>query len=142
MDCHPSPVLGGVSKQTRLDPKIRQALSRGGVIDITTTGRTSGTPRRLEIVFHNLGGRIYISGMPRPNKRSWLANLEAKPDFTFHLKGAVAADLPAHARVITEEAERRALMPQIAAIWKRKDADLMVDQSPLIEVTLEGLNAA
>jgi len=44
--------------------------------------------------------------------------------------------------VITEEAERRALMPQIAAIWKRKDADLMVDQSPLIEVTLEGLNAA
>ena len=43
-----------------MDPAIRQALSRGQVIDITTTGRRTGIPRRIEIVFHNIDGRIYI----------------------------------------------------------------------------------
>ena len=54
---------------------IDAELERGHVIDITTTGRRSGKARRIEIVFHNIDGRIYISGMPRPNKREWLLNL-------------------------------------------------------------------
>ena len=33
-----------------LTPGITQALSRGGVIDITTNGAKSGKPRRIEIV--------------------------------------------------------------------------------------------
>ena len=33
-------------------------------IDITTTGRQTGQPHRIEIVFHNVGGRIFVSGMP------------------------------------------------------------------------------
>ena len=125
-----------MSKNLTQDPKIQQALSRGGVIDITTVGRTSGEPRRLEIVFHNIDGKIYISGMPFPHKRKWLANLEENPHFTFHLKGPVKADLPAEARVITDETERRTILPPIAKIWKRKDLETMVEQSPLIEVTL------
>ena len=108
-----------------------------GTIDITTAGRKSGKPRRLEIVFHNIGGRIYISGMPSPRRRSWLANLDANPAFTFHLKGRVKADLSAQARIITDEAERRTLLTTIASNWKRKDVETMVLQSPLIEVTLE-----
>ena len=81
-----------------LDPAIRDALKRGGRIDITTTGRRSGAPRRIEIVFHNIDGRVYVSGMPRKERRSWLANLESNPRFTLHLKNGVRADLPATAR--------------------------------------------
>jgi hypothetical protein len=63
--------------QTPLDDRIRRALSRGHLIDITTTGKRSGLPRRVELVFHNLDGRVYISGLP--GRRSWYANLVANP---------------------------------------------------------------
>jgi deazaflavin-dependent oxidoreductase (nitroreductase family) len=114
---------------------IDAALSRGHTIDITTTGRRSGRPRRIEIVFHNIGGRIYISGTPARNKRDWLLNLEANPDFTLHLKGRLKADLPATARVINDEAERREVLPYVARNWGRNDLEQMVRYSPLIEVT-------
>lgn len=117
--------------------KIRLALSRSGVIDITTTGRKSGEPRRIEIVFHRIDGRIYVSGQPRPKPRAWIRNLEADPRFTFHLKGATSADLGATARVINDESERRAVLPAIARAWKRDDLEEMVRYSPLIEVTLD-----
>jgi deazaflavin-dependent oxidoreductase (nitroreductase family) len=117
--------------------QIDAALQGMHAVDITTTGRKSGKPRTLEIVFHNIAGRIYISGMPFPRRRSWLANLDANPDMTFHLKGKVRADLPATARVIEDEAERREILPHIARNWGRKDLETMVEQSPLIEVTFE-----
>jgi len=120
-----------------MDDRIRQALTRGRTVDITTTGRRSGQPRRIEIVFHNIDGRIYLSGMPSRRRRSWLANLEANPRFTFHLKGAVRADLPATARVITDEAERRTVLTHVARNWKRDDVETMVRYSPLAEVTVE-----
>ena len=124
-----------------MDEPIRRALSQGGVIDITTTGRRSGEPRRIEIVYHVIGGCIYISGQPNPNRqRSWLANLEANPEFTFHLKRGVSADLPATARIITEEGERRATQAHVARAWNRTDVETMVAASPLIEVTIEGLD--
>jgi deazaflavin-dependent oxidoreductase (nitroreductase family) len=121
-----------------LDERVQGALARGGVIDITTVGRQSGRPRRIEIVFHNIDGRIYISGIPSPTRRAWLANLEAHPMLTVHLKGAVRADLPAKARIIDDEAERRQVLASVARNWKRKDLETMVRQSPLIEVTFEG----
>jgi deazaflavin-dependent oxidoreductase (nitroreductase family) len=116
---------------------IDAALEHGHTIDITTSGRRSGKPRRLEIVFHNIDGRIYISGTPFARKRRWLLNLEAEPHFTFHLKGRTRADLPAVARVIDDEAERRAILPYIARAWGRDDLERMVRYSPLIEVKLE-----
>ena len=118
------------------DPEILEELARGQVIDITTTGSASGKPRRLEIVFHNINGRIYISGQPRRERRKWLANLEADPNFSFHLKGRVKADLPARARIITEEAERREILPHVARAWRVKDVEPMVAYSPLNEVTV------
>ena len=117
--------------------EIKEALGHGGVVDITTTGRKSGEPRRLEIVFHNIGGRIYISGQPSRKRRSWLANLSVNPDFTFHLKGRVRADLPATARIIDTETERREVLAHVARAWKRNDLEDMVRYSPLIEVTFE-----
>src|ERR1700690_3757936 len=83
---------------------VREALAIDGsstledrTIDITTTGRRSGLPRRIEIVFYRLGDDIYLSGIPGPTTRDWLANLAAHPTFTFHLKHNVVADVPATA---------------------------------------------
>lgn len=116
-----------------LDEGVQRALGRGRTMDITTTGRKSGEPRRIELVFHNVHGRIVISGRPG-FPRSWVANLKANPRFTFHLKGAVKADLPATARVVTERAEREELLRPIAAGWGMNLA-LMVASAPLVEVT-------
>ncbi len=123
-----------------LDDGTRAALAHGGVIDITTTGRVSGEPRRIEIVYHVIDGRIYISGQPNPaRRRSWLANLEVRPDFTFHLKNGVRADLPATARIVDDPSERRRILTEVARAWNRTDVDAMVESSPLIEVTIPGL---
>src|SRR5687768_12919042 len=99
-----------------MDEQIRRSLSRGHRIDITTTGRKTGKPRRIEIVFHNIDGRLIITGTPRAErKRAWLLNLEADPRFTFHIKRpGAAADLPARARVITDEVDRRAVAEWVA----------------------------
>jgi deazaflavin-dependent oxidoreductase (nitroreductase family) len=122
-----------------MDPTVRAALDRGGIIDITTTGRRSGEPRRIEIVFHNVGGRIVISGMPmRDRTRAWIRNLEADPRLTVHLKQGISADLAATARIVTDEAERRDLLVHVARNWSRTDVDAMVAWSPLIEVTIPG----
>lgn len=121
-----------------MDPIVRRALSHGHLIDITTTGRLSGAPRRIEITFHNLDGRIYISGIPHPTRtRAWLRNLEADPRLVFHLKAPVRADLPATARVISDPEERASVLTRIARIWRR-DPDEMIAHSPLIEVSIDG----
>jgi deazaflavin-dependent oxidoreductase (nitroreductase family) len=121
-----------------MDDPIRTALSYGGRVDITTTGRATGLPRRIEIVFHRIDGRIWISGQPSPRRRSWLANLADDPRMTVHLKGPIAvADLPATARIVDDPAERRTILERVAQAWNRTDVDLMVAQSPLIEVILD-----
>lgn len=125
-----------------MQPDIQRALRHGHTIDITTTGRVSGAPRRIEIVFHNLDGRIYISGIPNPHhQRAWLLNLAKDPRLMFHLKGPVKADLEATARVITDPVERRPVLERIARIWRR-DPETMEAYSPLIEVTIPGYEVA
>jgi deazaflavin-dependent oxidoreductase (nitroreductase family) len=118
---------------------IRRVLRHGHTIDITTTGRVTGQPRRIEIVYHSFRGRLYISGTPNPNhERAWLLNLRADPRLTFHLKALVQADLPGTAREVTDPAERRHILELVAKAWRRTDVDVMVEHSPLIEVTLDG----
>lgn len=118
-----------------MDETVRAALRRGHLIQITTSGRRSGRPRRVPVVFHAIDGRIFISGRPG-FPRSWVANLRANPSFTFHLRGPVVADLPATARVITDRRERERVLAPIAAGW-RINAAVMVDSAPLVEVTFD-----
>jgi hypothetical protein len=80
-------------------------------VDITTTGRRTGRPHRIEIWFYCVGETNYLSGLP--GKRSWYANLQADPAFTLHLKHGVHADLPATARPITDPAERHRILSDI-----------------------------
>lgn len=117
---------------------IRRFLARGGLIDITTTGRRSGEPRRIEIVFHNIEGRLIITGQPRHRTRAWILNLEADPRMTFHVKGPLAADIPGSARIITDPTERRATAEWVVAnAWHNQNVDAMTAYSPMIEVTLD-----
>lgn len=79
-------------------------------IDITTTGRVTKLPRRIEICFYRLDDETYLSGIPASRPRDWLRNLEADPRLVFHLKNGVSADLPATATVIADPSERRRIL--------------------------------
>ena len=126
-----------------MNETITKSLAHGHTIDITTTGRRTGLPRRVEIVFHNIDGRLIITGSPRSDrKRAWLLNLETDPNLTFHLKGKVEADLPATARVITDPSERRAIADWVVTnAWRNQDAEAMTAYAPMIEVTVSDLAA-
>ncbi len=119
-----------------MDERVEAALENDRVIDITTIGRKSGQPRRIEIWFHNLNGRIFITGLP--GRRSWYANMLANPAITFHLKESVQADLAANASPITEEAPKREILQGILQKMERDaELDKWVANSPLIEVIFE-----
>lgn len=116
--------------------QITAALTRGGTIDMTTTGRKSGEARRIEIVFFNFDGRVYISGSP--GTRDWIANLVADPHLTLHLKKGITADLPATARIITSETERRPILERVCQTWNQvAKTEAFVAGAPLIEVTFD-----
>ena len=131
--------------------EVREALTIGPsstleerTIDITTTGRRSGKARRIEIVFYRFEDSVYLSGIPGPRTRDWLANLAADPHFTFHLKHGVVADLPAEAEVITDPAERRRVLGKFIdefndrngadSPWGGAVLDEWVEGSPLARV--------
>ena len=125
-----------------MDIATATALGQSQVIDLTTTGRHSGEARRIEIYLHNLDGRLVISGMPNPGRtRAWIHNIAANPAVTLHLKRGVVAEVPGTARVVTDPAERAALLAGVARNWNRTDLDVMQEHSPLIAVSVEGYPA-
>jgi deazaflavin-dependent oxidoreductase (nitroreductase family) len=107
-------------------------------VDITTVGRASGEPRRLEIWLLHIGDRFFITGTPGP--RGWLANLTANPMFTVHLKDEVLADLDARATPVVDGATRRAVFTHPAAAWYRSQVALetLVADAPMVEVVFTG----
>jgi deazaflavin-dependent oxidoreductase (nitroreductase family) len=105
---------------SHLPPEIRRAIeitpaagTRERIVDITTTGRRTGRPRRIEIFFYRAHGATYLCSGAGGGPTSWHANLRANPAFTFHLKNGVKADLPAHATTVTDPAERAAVLAAI-----------------------------
>jgi deazaflavin-dependent oxidoreductase (nitroreductase family) len=134
-----------------VDDAVARALDIGPdsstgerTIDITTLGRRTGIPRRIEVWFHRVDGRWYLTGMPAP--RSWYANLRAHPRFIVHLKHGVTADLPATARPVDEATRRRVITavlhlqnrPDVAArVSQRQNLDDWLARSPLVEIVLD-----
>jgi len=129
-----------------MDPDAAAALeidrdsgSRERTVDITTIGRRSGEPRRIETWFYRVDGTVYLSGLP--GRRDWAANLEAEPRFTFHLKNGVQADLAARATRIDDETERRriltTLIDDLAATGTRRNLDEWVAGAPLFEISFD-----
>ena len=96
-----------------MDEQVQHALAQGGVIDITTKGRNTGQPHRIEIRFHDIEGQVYITGRP-PRRRDWYANLLAHPEFTFHLKENLQADCGRPGRrPLRDQTQRRAIIVAI-----------------------------
>jgi deazaflavin-dependent oxidoreductase (nitroreductase family) len=113
-------------------------------IDITTVGARSGTPRRIEVWFHRVDGRWYLTGMPGP--RSWYANVRAHPRFIVHLKHGVRADLPATAVPVDEPTRRRVItavldlqnQPDLETrVSQRQNLDDWLAHSPLVEIVFD-----
>jgi deazaflavin-dependent oxidoreductase (nitroreductase family) len=121
-----------------LDDATRAALDQSQVIDLTTTGRRTGQPRRIEIFLHHDDGRLYITGMPRADRtRDWIHNVAADPHVVVHLKQSVVADVPATARVVTDLDERRPFIEAAARRWRRTDVPEMLQHSPLIVLSVD-----
>ena len=118
---------------------VNDALHKDMVVDITTTGRRSREPRRIEIWAHFVEGKTLMAGAP--GRRSWYANMLADPNVTLHLKGDVRIDLPATARAVTDPAERRELLTAIkgASGFEQRmtmDVEAWATGSCLVELTL------
>lgn len=127
-----------------MDSAIQAALEQGGIVDITTLGRRSGKPRRIEIFLHNFDGALYLTGRPG-SQRDWLANLGKHPEMTIHLKRGITADVPAIATVIRDEKTRRELIYRARVeSWKadpeqvRADLDYWVETAPLARLEVTG----
>lgn len=134
--------LQAVRRALAIDP-ASSAWER--TVDITTTGARTGLPRRIEVWFYRFEDRIYLSGLP--GRRSWLANLAATPRLAFHLKHGVRADLPAAARIVTDQQERRRAFSFFVAdmnqphdparIGTRTSVAEWMAGSPLVEVVFD-----
>lgn len=123
-----------------MDDAIRAALHHSQVIDLTTTGRRTGQQRRIEIFLHDQDGLLFITGMPRADrKRDWIHNIWAHPRVVVHLKQSVVADIPATALGITDPDERQPLIEAAAQRWGRTDVEnMLLQHSPLIVLNVHG----
>ena len=120
-----------------MDETTRTTLHHSQLIDLTTTGRRTGRPRRIEIFLHEEDGRLFITGMPRADRtRDWIHNITADPHVVIHLKESISADIPLTARVVSDPTERRPFIEAAARRWGRTDVGEMLQHSPLIVLTL------
>ena len=119
-----------------MEEAVIQALENERTIDITTRGRRTGELSRIEIWFHNVDGRVYITGTP--GRRDWYANLVAHPRFTFHLKASVVADLDAIAVPITDQEERRRILSAVTPrVGATNNLESWLEGAPLVAVDFE-----
>lgn len=114
------------------DVVARLAATR--TIDITTIGRRSGAPARIEIWWFYVAERFVITGTP--GKRDWYANVLANPDITVHVP---FGDFAASAAPIEDAAFRRQVFTHPEIGWYRTHAELerLVENAPMIEVMLD-----
>jgi deazaflavin-dependent oxidoreductase (nitroreductase family) len=117
-----------------VDKRIEEALGRSRTVDITTTGRRSGEPQRLEIWTWMADGAVYLTGSP--GRRDWYANLKASPELVVHVKRGDPVDLPARARPIEDPDERREVLGRLLAST-RYDLEAWLARSPLVELEFD-----
>lgn len=116
-----------------LTDEARRALRQHQTVEITTTGRRSGRPRRIETWRYRADGRYWLTGSP--GSRDWYANLLARPDFTLHVNGL---DVPARARPVTDADERARVFGVIVpALTWAESLESWIAGSPLVEIELD-----
>lgn len=119
------------------DPVVDQ-LASYRTIDLTTMGRRSGRPTRIEIWWFRIDGRFVITGTP--GRRDWYANVLADPAVVIHTP---LGDHAATAVPVTDVDVRRRVMEDPATRWYRSQEELehLVEAAPMIEVLLTDLSA-
>lgn len=100
-------------------------------VGLTTWGRRSGRPRRIEIWWFHVDGRFVITGTPGP--RDWYANVLANSAVIVH---AGARDLPGVARPVEDRGQRRRVFADRQTWWYLTQASLdeLIEGSPMVEV--------
>ena len=109
-------------------------LASHRTIDLTTFGRRTGRPSRIEIWWFHFDDRFIITGTP--GRRDWFANVAAHPEVVVHVKDL---DLPARALIVTDQAFRHRFFTHSRVSWYRSQADLsrLVEDAPMIEVLFD-----
>lgn len=109
------------------------ALASHQTIHVTTRGRRTGQPRRIEIWWFRVDGRFVITGTP--GKRDWLANLKADPRLKIHVDGV---DIDATAAVVEDRDLRRRVFTAPQTKWYVSQAELdhLVETAPMVEIRL------
>ncbi|MFP5333117.1 MAG: nitroreductase/quinone reductase family protein [Acidimicrobiia bacterium] len=112
----------------------RHWLASHRTVDLTTFGRQSGRPSRIEIWWFRFEDRFIITGTP--GRRDWMANVRARPEVVIHVGDL---DLAATVRPVTDMAFRRRFFTQPEVSWYRTQAqfDHLVNDAPMIEVLFD-----
>jgi deazaflavin-dependent oxidoreductase (nitroreductase family) len=112
---------------------VRRALERQRTVEITTIGRKSAQPRRIETWRYLADGRFWLTGSP--GFRDWYANVVAHPAFTLHLDDL---DLPVRGRPVTDPDERARVLGEIVPALDWADSlESWLAGSPLVEIELD-----
>lgn len=116
---------------------VRTAIERDFTIDLTTLGRRTGRPRRVEIWYLLHEDTPYVTGTPGP--RDWFANVLADPQVIFHLKESITADIPGSARPVKDPDLRFAVFHAPRSDWYRSMTPIerLVAESPMIALDLD-----
>ena len=116
---------------------VSRELADDPTIDITTVGRRSGSPRRIEIWMMDVDGRFFITGTP--GRRDWLANLRANPALVVHLKRAAGVDVAATTVEVHDDATRRSVFEHLVSRWysTQTPIDDLVATAPMVEVLID-----
>lgn len=87
---------------------------------LTTTGRTSGQPRQVPLLYVQRGDAYVVIGSNwgGENHPAWSGNLLAEPEATASIGGKV---LPVRGRLVTGD-EREQLWSAVASYWPAYDS--------------------
>ena len=130
---------GDATLMRELTQPERDALGQPNPVDITTTGRRSRQPRRIEIWAHLIEDRIFITSSP--GRRNWYANMLAQPDIVLHVKHGTKSDIPVTARPIIDPDERHVMFDRIQNLSVYRSRMTLpiaqrIEGSCLVEITL------
>jgi len=110
--------------------EVRQALDEQMTVEITTVGRRTGRPQRIETWRYRAAGRYWLTGSP--GARDWYANLVVHPGFTLHLKDR---DLQVRGRPVTDPDERARIFGEVVpGLDWAGSLEAWIDGSPLVEI--------
>jgi deazaflavin-dependent oxidoreductase (nitroreductase family) len=106
-------------------------LARHRTIDLTTIGRRSGRPSRIEIWWFYIDGSFFITGTPGP--RDWYANVLADPNDTIHAAGH---DLRATANPVSDVEVRSRVFDSELTRWysSQSQRQRLIDDAPMVKI--------